>query len=97
MPGKRFKGVFQIQIGRGVAQSGSAPEWGSGGRRFESDRPDQIQFPPFSPAAGPRKLIIQERYSQSRGLLKTSSPNRTSEKEAHLIGFQGVSSARPRV
>ena len=27
---------------RGVAQSGSAPEWGSGGRWFESSRPDQI-------------------------------------------------------
>ena len=27
--------------GRGVAQSGSAPEWGSGGRWFESSRPDQ--------------------------------------------------------
>lgn len=25
---------------RGVAQFGSAPEWGSGGRRFKSSRPD---------------------------------------------------------
>ncbi len=25
---------------RGVAQLGSAPEWGSGGRRFESGHPD---------------------------------------------------------
>ena len=25
---------------RGVAQSGSAPQWGCGGRRFESSRPD---------------------------------------------------------
>ena len=25
---------------RGVAQPGSAPEWGSGGRRFESGHPD---------------------------------------------------------
>ena len=25
---------------RGVAQPGSAPEWGSGGRRFESGRPE---------------------------------------------------------
>ena len=25
---------------RDVAQLGSAPEWGSGGRRFESGRPD---------------------------------------------------------
>ena len=27
---------------RGVAQSGSAPVWGTGGRGFESRRPDQI-------------------------------------------------------
>ena len=28
---------------RGVAQPGSVLEWGSSGRRFESDRPDHIQ------------------------------------------------------
>ena len=27
---------------RGVAQPGSAPEWGSGGRAFESLRPDHL-------------------------------------------------------
>src|SRR6185436_3860059 len=27
---------------RGVAQPGSAPDWGSGGRWFESSHPDQI-------------------------------------------------------
>ena len=27
---------------RGVAQSGSAPHWGCGGRRFKSCRPDQF-------------------------------------------------------
>ena len=27
---------------RGVAQSGRAPAWGVGGRRFESGRPDQV-------------------------------------------------------
>ena len=26
---------------RGVAQPGSAPAWGAGGRRFKSARPDQ--------------------------------------------------------
>ncbi len=31
---------------RGVAQSGSAPGLGPGGRRFESSRPDQF-FPTF--------------------------------------------------
>ena len=34
--------------GRGVAQPGSAPEWGSGGRRFKSSRPDhKIKHLPF--------------------------------------------------
>ena len=28
--------------GRGVAQPGSAPQWGCGGRRFKSSRPDQL-------------------------------------------------------
>lgn len=27
---------------RGVAQPGSAPAWGAGGRRFESSRPDHL-------------------------------------------------------
>ncbi len=31
-------------FGRGVAQPGSAPQWGCGGRRFESSRPDQFAF-----------------------------------------------------
>ena len=30
-----------IAVRRGVAQSGRAPAWGVGGRRFESDHPDQ--------------------------------------------------------
>lgn|GEM_PF-4344030 len=29
---------------RGVAQSGSVPEWGSGGRWFKSSRPDQTRI-----------------------------------------------------
>ncbi len=31
-------------MSRDVAQSGSAPEWGSGGRRFKSSRPDHFTF-----------------------------------------------------
>ena len=31
--------------GRGVAQPGSAPVWGTGGRRFKSCRPDQFPSP----------------------------------------------------
>ena len=29
---------------RGVAQPGSAPAWGAGGRRFKSSRPDQLFY-----------------------------------------------------
>ncbi len=32
---------------RGVAQPGSAPPWGGGGRRFKSSRPDQIPLEPL--------------------------------------------------
>ncbi len=31
-----------------MAQSGSAPEWGSGGRRFKSSRPDQVHLSNFN-------------------------------------------------
>ena len=31
----------RLRVHRGVAQSGSAPVWGTGGRRFKSGRPDQ--------------------------------------------------------
>ena len=33
--------VLYLFVPRGVAQSGSAPVWGAGGRAFESHRPDQ--------------------------------------------------------
>ena len=33
-----------LLAGRGVAQLGSAPVWGTGGRWFESSHPDQLQF-----------------------------------------------------
>ena len=36
--------ILYFSIIRGVAQSGSAPAWGVGGRRFKSSRPDQINF-----------------------------------------------------
>ena len=45
---------------RGVAQPGSAPPWGGGGRRFKSSRPDQYRvFVPFEaviPFTGSRSL-----------------------------------------
>ena len=38
-PGARRPGAI-LGRERGVAQSGSAPGWGPGGRRFKSSRPD---------------------------------------------------------
>jgi len=41
---RELTGKIQVDIVficRDVAQTGSAPEWGSGGRRFKSSRPDQ--------------------------------------------------------
>ena len=40
--------AYNSRFGRGVAQPGSAPAWGAGGRKFESSRPDQFQFPPYA-------------------------------------------------
>ena len=34
-------GIIKSSLCRDVAQPGSAPEWGSGGRWFKSSRPDQ--------------------------------------------------------
>ena len=34
--------LYKIIFGRGVAQSGSAPVLGTGGRKFESCRPDHF-------------------------------------------------------
>ena len=35
---------FVLSMCRSVAQPGSAPQWGCGGRRFKSSRSDQIAF-----------------------------------------------------
>ena len=51
---------------RGVAQPGSAPPWGGGGRRFKSSRPDQhpcrgvrIPGPSSSMTPGVRRLRVE--------------------------------------
>ncbi len=41
---------------RDVAQSGSAPEWGSGGRGFESRRPDWVGSPSLLGTSGPFRI-----------------------------------------
>ncbi|NOK60264.1 MAG: hypothetical protein GFH27_549281n343 [Chloroflexi bacterium AL-W] len=47
-----------IQL-RGVAQPGSAPEWGSGGRWFKSSRPDHV----LARAIWPVSFLGTIRYS----------------------------------
>src|SRR5262249_9701076 len=53
----RPEGVRKCWKVRDVAQPGSAPEWGSGGREFESRHPDQIKSIGYadngSPNGGP--------------------------------------------
>jgi hypothetical protein len=33
---------YNVRFFRGVAQPGSVPAWGAGGREFESHRPDHL-------------------------------------------------------
>ena len=40
---------------RGVAQTGSAPAWGAGGRRFKSSRPDHSKTE-YRDAANPAEV-----------------------------------------
>ena len=49
---RRYPGIARIFPHRGVAQSGSAPEWGSGGPGFKSPRPDLIKHGPVSSYGG---------------------------------------------
>src|SRR6478672_3392319 len=51
---------------RGVAQPGSAPQWGCGGRRFKSSRPDRLQRPPGS-FWGPLFVFAQKDSAQLPG------------------------------
>ena len=51
-----------ISIVRGVAQPGSAPDWGSGGRRFKSCRPDQFCTPnPSCSVRSSTRDLVSER------------------------------------
>jgi hypothetical protein len=57
-------------LSRGVAQSGSVPEWGSGGRWFKSSRPDQL-IPKESACNAPdgNTLIFSFRFLGSQNLV----------------------------
>ena len=46
-----------LKVNRGVAQPGSAPEWGSGGRRFESDHPDHRYEKSFFLTGGEGEVV----------------------------------------
>ena len=50
--------MVAYQAVRGVAQPGSAPEWGSGGRQFKSAHPDQYNW---------HRLGIIKLYQSTRG------------------------------
>ena len=64
---------------RGVAQSGSAPHWGCGGRRFKSGRPDQFEGL-GGPALGARrgsgmgKLTVRKSKRRGRASTATATP-----------------------
>src|SRR5690606_7522755 len=66
---------YTLQPSRAVAQLGSAPEWGSGGRGFKSRRPDQIKVISFKyiyqPVANALALPLPPRYAPKRVLLLT--------------------------
>ena len=67
------------QKNRGVAQSGSAPALGAGGRRFKSSRPDQ-QYQYVRPGIFPAFLF--GRYALAHYLRKTNRRD--------LTGFGGI-------
>ena len=50
-----------FQGSRDVAQPGSAPEWGSGGREFKSRRPDQLN--PLQSADYESRILVLTRLS----------------------------------
>ncbi len=75
---------------RGVAQSGSAPGWGPGGRWFESSRPDhtpgKISRAPKD-AGAPKKSApakgLQARFRDLAGSHEIPPPERTAHETAH--------------
>src|SRR5690606_20366433 len=75
---------------RGVAQLGSAPHWGCGGRRFKSCRPDQL-FELFAPLDS-RPPIADWRRSQRRKLTLSREalltlPSRPTLRVVRSLGF----------
>src|SRR6266446_1606899 len=52
--GAKRRAPLRLPLRRGVAQLGSAPDWGSGGRGFKSPLPDQC------PVSGHRGHLLQD-------------------------------------
>ena len=81
----RLYSALAREIGeRDVAQSGSAPEWGSGGRGFKSRRPDSLRFAEQSVPSGCRKrrsfhsrlIVKSHRRCASRGTRTSAGRSR---------------------
>ena len=65
-------------IHRGVAQPGSAPPWGGGGRRFKSSRPDQfasLRIQLHSQILGRSSMICLFGGANVHGTFATSPPH----------------------
>jgi hypothetical protein len=67
-------GPARIPDCRGVAQPGSAPEWGSGGRAFESLRPDQHPEHERAPGGRPPGALLLSRTATG---FQTAASRRT--------------------
>lgn len=59
---------------RDVAQSGSAPVWGTGGRRFESGRPDEVEL--WVALANPRPVRVRASRAECRNPRTPDLPRR---------------------
>ena len=64
---------------RGVAQPGSAPEWGSGGREFESRRPDWLRDGPVDSYGRAVFFAVRHRDRNSDRTLADTGPSSRSE------------------
>ena len=57
-----WEAQLQSPAFRGVAQPGSVPAWGAGGRRFKSSRPDQKKSGNLNMASLPSFLVSNLKY-----------------------------------